>query len=181
MVSVTDHYGHILEFLDRTLYFFFWAAPQLYSWGWGAPFQAHYFSANLVLPAIKPWPLGHRGGLPSQNRRNFRSFDLMDKKYLQQPLLLNMLHLSPSHIIPCCNGVNTGTHRQTISFKGTILLMDMLFIGQKCNSEVLYNFENSHWQNRCQRQEMLEILSCDGMSIWGLDRNRIYCWIPQCT
>jgi hypothetical protein len=33
MVSVTDPYVHILDFLDRSLYFFFQVAPQLYSRG----------------------------------------------------------------------------------------------------------------------------------------------------
>jgi hypothetical protein len=31
VVSVTDPYGRILGFLDRNRYFFFQAAPQLYS------------------------------------------------------------------------------------------------------------------------------------------------------
>jgi hypothetical protein len=31
VVSVTDHYGRILSFLDRSRYFLFQAAPQLYS------------------------------------------------------------------------------------------------------------------------------------------------------
>jgi hypothetical protein len=31
MVSVTDPYGRILGFLDRSRYFFFQVAPQLYS------------------------------------------------------------------------------------------------------------------------------------------------------
>jgi hypothetical protein len=30
MVSVTDPYGRIFDFLDRSRYFFFQAAPQLY-------------------------------------------------------------------------------------------------------------------------------------------------------
>jgi hypothetical protein len=33
VVSVTDPYGHILGFLDRSRYFFFQVAPQLYSRG----------------------------------------------------------------------------------------------------------------------------------------------------
>jgi hypothetical protein len=33
VVSVTDPYGHILGFLDRTSYFFFQVAPRLYSRG----------------------------------------------------------------------------------------------------------------------------------------------------
>jgi hypothetical protein len=34
VVSVTDPYGRILAFLDRSSYFFFQVALQLYSWGW---------------------------------------------------------------------------------------------------------------------------------------------------
>jgi hypothetical protein len=34
VVSVTDPYGRILGFLDRSRYFFFQVAPQLYSRGW---------------------------------------------------------------------------------------------------------------------------------------------------
>jgi hypothetical protein len=37
VVSVMDPYGCILGFLDRSSYFFFQAAPQLYSQGWVDP------------------------------------------------------------------------------------------------------------------------------------------------
>jgi hypothetical protein len=37
VVSVTDPYGRILGFLDRSRYFSFQAAPQLYSRGWVDP------------------------------------------------------------------------------------------------------------------------------------------------
>jgi hypothetical protein len=37
VVSVTDPYGRILGFLDRSRYFFFQVAPQFYSWGWLDP------------------------------------------------------------------------------------------------------------------------------------------------
>jgi hypothetical protein len=37
VVSVTDLYGRILGFLDRSRYFFFQVALQLYSWGWVDP------------------------------------------------------------------------------------------------------------------------------------------------
>jgi hypothetical protein len=52
VVSVTDPCGRILGFLDRSSYFFFEAAPQLY------PFQFHYFSENLVAPGIEPGTFG---------------------------------------------------------------------------------------------------------------------------
>jgi hypothetical protein len=45
VVSVTYPYGRILGFLDRSRYYFFQAAPQL--------FQT-YFSQDLVMPGIKP-------------------------------------------------------------------------------------------------------------------------------
>jgi hypothetical protein len=57
MVSMTDPYGHILGFLDRSLYFFFQVAPQLYSPGERTLFQTHYFSINLVTSGNKPGPL----------------------------------------------------------------------------------------------------------------------------
>jgi hypothetical protein len=37
VVSVTDPYGHILGFIDRSSYFFFQVAPQLYSQDWMDP------------------------------------------------------------------------------------------------------------------------------------------------
>jgi hypothetical protein len=37
VVSVTDPYGRILDFLDRSRYFFFQVAPQLYSESWVDP------------------------------------------------------------------------------------------------------------------------------------------------
>jgi hypothetical protein len=64
VVSVTDPYGRILDFLDR--YFFFEVAPQLCSRGWVNPVPE-----NLVAPESNPdlwicsqelWPLDHRGG-----------------------------------------------------------------------------------------------------------------------
>jgi hypothetical protein len=39
-VSVTDPYSRILGFLDRSRYFFFQVAPQLYSRGWVDPVPA---------------------------------------------------------------------------------------------------------------------------------------------
>jgi hypothetical protein len=55
MVSVTNPYGHILGFLDRSRYF---SVKQLLSCTLEAewtPFQTHYFSF-LVVPGIKPEP-----------------------------------------------------------------------------------------------------------------------------
>jgi hypothetical protein len=39
LVSVTDPYDRILGFLDRSRYFFYQVAPQLYSRGWVAPLK----------------------------------------------------------------------------------------------------------------------------------------------
>jgi hypothetical protein len=55
MVSVTDPYCSILGFQDRSRYFFFQAAPQLYSRGWEDPvpnplllrkFSSHVWKCN---------------------------------------------------------------------------------------------------------------------------------------
>jgi hypothetical protein len=56
VVSVTDPYGRILGFLDRSRYF---SIKQLFSCTHEAewtPFQTHYFSENLVVPGIEPRP-----------------------------------------------------------------------------------------------------------------------------
>jgi hypothetical protein len=56
VVSVTDPYGRILDFLDRSRYF---SIKELLSctheaeW---ALFQTHHFSENLVVPGIEPGP-----------------------------------------------------------------------------------------------------------------------------
>jgi hypothetical protein len=52
--GVTDPYGRILGFLDRSRYFFFQVAPHEAEW---TPFQTHYLSENLVVPGIEPGPL----------------------------------------------------------------------------------------------------------------------------
>jgi hypothetical protein len=54
VVSVTDFYGRILGFLDRSRYF---PSKQLLNRTHEAewtPFQTHYFSENLVAPVIEP-------------------------------------------------------------------------------------------------------------------------------
>jgi hypothetical protein len=57
VVSVTDPSGRILVFLDRSRYFFFQVAPQLYSEAEWTPFQTNYFSEILVASGIEPGPL----------------------------------------------------------------------------------------------------------------------------
>jgi hypothetical protein len=44
VVSMMDTYRSILGFLDRSRYFFFQVAPQLYSWGWVDPDVALYIT-----------------------------------------------------------------------------------------------------------------------------------------
>jgi hypothetical protein len=54
VVSVTDPYGHILDFLDRSPFFSF---KQLLSCTHEAewtPFQTFHSSENLVVPGIEP-------------------------------------------------------------------------------------------------------------------------------
>jgi hypothetical protein len=58
MGSVMVSYIRILCLLERRHYFFFQVAPHLSeSESEWTPFQTHYFSENLVIPGIEPWPL----------------------------------------------------------------------------------------------------------------------------
>jgi hypothetical protein len=50
-------YGRILDFLDRSRYYFFQVAPHCNHEAEWTPFQTHYFSENLVAPEIEPGPL----------------------------------------------------------------------------------------------------------------------------
>jgi hypothetical protein len=52
VISVTNPYGRILGYLDRSRYFFFKIAPHEAEW-----IQTHYFSENLVELGIEPGPL----------------------------------------------------------------------------------------------------------------------------
>jgi hypothetical protein len=54
-VSVTDPYGRILSFLDRSRYFFFQVAPQLYSRDRVDPVPDSLLFF-LVVPGIEPGP-----------------------------------------------------------------------------------------------------------------------------
>jgi hypothetical protein len=56
VISVTDPHGRFLDFLDRSCYFFYQVAPQLYYEAGWTPFQTHYISENLV-PGIEPGSL----------------------------------------------------------------------------------------------------------------------------
>jgi hypothetical protein len=57
VVSLTDPYGCILGFLDQSRYFFFKTAPDCTHEADWIPFQAHYFSKNLIAPGIEPGSL----------------------------------------------------------------------------------------------------------------------------
>jgi hypothetical protein len=73
VVSSTDPHGRILGFLDRSRYYFFQVAPQLYSRGWVGPVpdpvllrksgSAGNRTRDLWICSQKLWPLDHRGGL----------------------------------------------------------------------------------------------------------------------
>jgi hypothetical protein len=56
VVSVTDPYGRILGFLDRSRYFFFQVASQPHEAEW-TQFKTYYFSENPVAAGIEPGPL----------------------------------------------------------------------------------------------------------------------------
>jgi hypothetical protein len=76
-VSVTDPYGRIFGFLDRSFYFFFQAAPQLYSRGWVDPVpdplllrksgSAEKRTPGRWICSQELWPLDHRGGQVNNN------------------------------------------------------------------------------------------------------------------
>jgi hypothetical protein len=57
VASVTDPYGRILAFLDRSRYYFFQVAPQLTHEAEWTPFQTHYLSKNLEEQGIESGPL----------------------------------------------------------------------------------------------------------------------------
>jgi hypothetical protein len=75
VVSVTNPYRRILGFLDRSRYFFFQIAPQLYSRGWVDPVPDPLLlrksgsdgnrTWDLWICSQELWPLDHRGGLLS--------------------------------------------------------------------------------------------------------------------
>jgi hypothetical protein len=48
VVSVTDPCGRILDFLDRSHYFFFQVAPQLYSLGWVDPVSFKIYFTKIM-------------------------------------------------------------------------------------------------------------------------------------
>jgi hypothetical protein len=79
VVSVTDPYDCNLDFQDRSRYFFYEVAPQLYSRGWvnSVPDplllrkcgSAGNRNPDLWICSQELWPLDHRGGLLSSTKR----------------------------------------------------------------------------------------------------------------
>jgi hypothetical protein len=71
MVSVTYPYGRIFGFLDRSRYFFFQVAPQLYTRGWVDAFpdslllrkSSNARNRTRTSGSLARWPLVHRGGM----------------------------------------------------------------------------------------------------------------------
>jgi hypothetical protein len=71
VVRTTNPYGHILRFIDRSRYFLFQVAPQLYSRGWvdsvpdplflGKPDSVGKRTRDLWICSHELWPLDHRG------------------------------------------------------------------------------------------------------------------------
>jgi hypothetical protein len=62
VASVTDPFGHILGFLDRSRYFsikYLLNCTHEAEW---TPFQTHYFSENLVVLGIELGPLDLQPG-----------------------------------------------------------------------------------------------------------------------
>jgi hypothetical protein len=57
VVSVTDLYGRILDFLDRSHYFSFKQFLNYTHEAEWTSLQTHYFSENLVAPGIELGPL----------------------------------------------------------------------------------------------------------------------------
>jgi hypothetical protein len=72
VVSVTNPYGRILAFLDRSRYYFFQVPPQLYSRGWVDTVSDQYFflfpvmlgnrTRDLRIYSQELWLLDHRSG-----------------------------------------------------------------------------------------------------------------------
>jgi hypothetical protein len=81
VVSVTDPYGRILGFLDRSRYFFLPSSSSVVLTRLSGPHsRPTNYQKNLVAPGIEPWrlelwPLDHRGGemWTSQNIQSFNA------------------------------------------------------------------------------------------------------------
>jgi hypothetical protein len=57
MVSTTDPYGRILDFLDRSCYFSFKQLLNCIHEAEWTPFHTSYFSENVVTPGIEAGPM----------------------------------------------------------------------------------------------------------------------------
>jgi hypothetical protein len=104
VVSATDLHSRTFGFLDRSHYYFFQVAPQLYSQGWvdsvpdplflrksGSPGNR---TRDLWICSQKLWPLDHRGGL-----RNFQLIRNLEIKTTR------VIFLDESYILWCTNSI----------------------------------------------------------------------------
>jgi hypothetical protein len=87
VVSMTDPYDRILGFLDRSRYFFFQVAPQLYSRGWVDPVVLVFtfswrFSTKWIIRNISLISAEKEAGLARTERIRIRSC----------PQVLNCIH-----------------------------------------------------------------------------------------
>jgi hypothetical protein len=81
VVSTTDPYGCIIWFLDRSRYYFFQVAPQLYSRGWVDPVpdppllrksgSAGNGTRDLWIHSQELWPLDHRSGTYGIKKKSY--------------------------------------------------------------------------------------------------------------
>jgi hypothetical protein len=87
VVSVTDPYGRILGFLDRNRYFFFQAAPQLYSRGWVDPVPDPLLvrtSGGAENRTRTSRSADHRGGLFPEFFLYLYAHTLFDRGYIYE-------------------------------------------------------------------------------------------------
>jgi hypothetical protein len=74
VVSVTDPYGRILGFLDRSLYFFLPSSSSIVLTRLSCPrSRPFYFSENLAAPGIEAGPLDLKPGTLTLDYRGGRS------------------------------------------------------------------------------------------------------------
>jgi hypothetical protein len=76
VVSVTNPYGRILGFLDRSRYFLFLVLLNCTHEAEWTPFQTHYFSENLVAPGIESGPLDLQPGTLTTRPQSYNTEDL---------------------------------------------------------------------------------------------------------
>jgi hypothetical protein len=92
---MTDPYGSVSGFLDRSRYYFFQVAPRLHTYEakW-TPFQTHYFSENLVAPGIETRASGFAARNSGHQTTEAVYFLLHNKYKFSSYLTGNTIHLS---------------------------------------------------------------------------------------